>query len=286
MIVKQLLILLSELSSKIRKEKRGELLVKVIIDADDFGMSEAINHGIIKSYVDGLTTSTLLMPNLPTAEHTVALAKNYPGLFVGQHTNFLLGKPCADPCMIPSLVDEQGNFHRSSYYRQQKQVTFVYEEVRLETIAQLTRFKELTGHYPEHFDCHSIGDEVVDQVFLELAEEYGLHTTLKYSGEKEYPPQQGYFQVTHLLESGALSYIHEGVSVENFLKDDFGLLRMPESAIAEMHFDVGYLDQFVLDNSSYTTLRCKELATICDPRVRQWFEEQGIERITFGDLKK
>ena len=74
MIVNQLLILLSELSSKIRKEKR-ELLVKVIVDADDFGMSEAINHGIIKSYVDGLTTSTLLMPNLPTAEHAVALAK-------------------------------------------------------------------------------------------------------------------------------------------------------------------------------------------------------------------
>ncbi len=50
-------------------------MVKVIVDADDFGMSEAINHGIIKSYVDGLTTSTLLMPNLPTAEHAVALAK-------------------------------------------------------------------------------------------------------------------------------------------------------------------------------------------------------------------
>ena len=74
MIVNQLLILLSELSSKYVK-KRGELLVKVIVDADDFGMSEAINHGIIKSYVDGLTTSTLLMPNLPTAEHAVALAK-------------------------------------------------------------------------------------------------------------------------------------------------------------------------------------------------------------------
>lgn len=57
-------------------------MVKVIVDADDFGMSEAINHGIIKSYVDGLTTSTLLMPNLPTAEHAVALAKNYPGLFI------------------------------------------------------------------------------------------------------------------------------------------------------------------------------------------------------------
>ncbi len=81
-------------------------------------------------------------------------------------------------------------------------------------------------------------------------------------------------------------YIHEGVSVENFLEDDFGLLRMPESAIAEMHFDVGYLDKFVLDNSSYTTLRCKELATICDPRVRQWFEEQGIRANNVWRFKK
>lgn len=72
-------------------------MVKVIVDADDFGMSEAINHGIIKSYVDGLTTSTLLMPNLPTAEHAVALAKNYPGLFVGQHTNFFIRETLCGP---------------------------------------------------------------------------------------------------------------------------------------------------------------------------------------------
>ena len=75
MIVNQLLILLSELSSKIRKEKR-ELLVKVIVDADDFGMSEAINHGIIKSYVDGLTTSTLLMPTYNSRTRR-CVSKNY-----------------------------------------------------------------------------------------------------------------------------------------------------------------------------------------------------------------
>ena len=86
MIVNQLLILLSELSLKYVK-KRGELLVKVIVDADDFGMSEAINHGIIKSYVDGLTTSTLLMP-ITNSRTRRCVSKNYPGLFVGQHTNF------------------------------------------------------------------------------------------------------------------------------------------------------------------------------------------------------
>lgn len=82
---------------------------KLIIDADDFGLSKAINHGIIESYKTGITTSTLLMPNLETAEHAIALAKDHPDLFIGQHTNFLLGKPCADPAEIPSLVDENGN---------------------------------------------------------------------------------------------------------------------------------------------------------------------------------
>lgn len=74
---------------------------KLIIDADDFGLSKAINHGIIESYKTGITTSTLLMPNLETAEHGVHLAKDHPDLFIGQHTNFLLGKPCANPAENP-----------------------------------------------------------------------------------------------------------------------------------------------------------------------------------------
>ena len=74
--------------------------------------------------------------------------------------------------------------------------------------------------------------------YFRISEEYGLHTTLKYVG-KRISTATRLFPVTHLLESGALSYIHEGVSVENFLEDDFGLLWMPESAIAEMHLMLG-----------------------------------------------
>lgn len=113
-------------------------MVKVIIEADDFGMSEAINLGIIKSFRDGITTSTLLMPNL-------------------------------------DAVDENGHFHRSSYYRNNPELKFVYEDVRTETLAQQERFKELMGHYPAHIDCHSMGDEIVDQAFFDIACEYGIH---------------------------------------------------------------------------------------------------------------
>lgn len=72
-------------------------MVKVIVDADDFGMSEAINHGIIKSYVDGLTTSTLLMPNLPTAEHAVALAKKLSRLICRSAYEFFIRETLCGP---------------------------------------------------------------------------------------------------------------------------------------------------------------------------------------------
>ncbi|EUJ61537.1 YdjC-like family protein [Listeria fleischmannii FSL S10-1203] len=64
------------------------------------------------------------------------------------------------------------------------------------------------------------------------------------------------------------------------------MLDLAQDEIAEMHFDVGYLDQFVLDNSSYTLLRCKELETICSPLVKKWFTNNQIELITFADLKE
>lgn len=59
------------------------MLVKVIVDVDDFGMLEVINYGIIKSYVDGLMMLIFLMFNLLIVEYVVVLVKNYLGLFVG-----------------------------------------------------------------------------------------------------------------------------------------------------------------------------------------------------------
>ncbi|MBC1937517.1 ChbG/HpnK family deacetylase [Listeria grandensis] len=258
---------------------------KIIINADDFGMSKGINYGVMEAYLNGIVSSTLLMPNMEAAEHAVKLASvACPDLFIGQHTNFLLGKPCSDPAEIPSMVDKNGDFYRSAYYRSGKG-HFVYEEVRRETIAQMERFRELLGHFPEHIDCHAVGDEVVDRAFYDIALEYGIHTTLKYSGDKVWPSLPGYVETGLLLEVNGLSFIEAGTHVENFLQDDFGLLKQDSEKVIEMHFDAGFLDQFVLDNSSMTAPRCRELATLCDPRVKAWFEANGFARISFGDLK-
>lgn len=58
---------------------------KVIINADDFGYSAAVNAGIIKAYQDGVLTSTTLMANMSGRDGAIQLAKENQGLGVGGH---------------------------------------------------------------------------------------------------------------------------------------------------------------------------------------------------------
>ena len=74
-----------------------------------------------------------------------------------------------------------------------------------------------------------------------------------------------------------------GCSVEDWLSGTFDVPACPYD-IAILHFHPGYIDQFVLDNTSLTLPRCRDLETLCDPRVREWIDEQGIELVGYSAL--
>lgn len=44
---------------------------RMIVNADDFGFSEAVNHGILKAMQEGIVTSTSIMANMPGFAHAV-----------------------------------------------------------------------------------------------------------------------------------------------------------------------------------------------------------------------
>lgn len=253
-------------------------MIKVIINADDFGMSEAFNHGVIKGYKDGVVSSTTLMVNMEAAEHAVALAKNFSDLFIGLHTNLVLGKPCSSPKDIPSLVNEEGNFLGSAVYRKGIR-KFVYEDVKKETIAQMERFKELLGYYPQHIEIHSAFGEAIAKAFSEIAIEYNVHVA------PTIEPLKGFKETTISTDWESIGNImSKGLTVENVINDDLNILKC-EDKIVEFHFHPGYIDQFILDNSTLTLPRCKDLNTLCDTKVIKWFKEHDIKLINFGDLK-
>ena len=48
---------------------------KLIVNADDFGLTPGVNYGIIEAFKYGILTSTTLMINQPFVEHAIDLKK-------------------------------------------------------------------------------------------------------------------------------------------------------------------------------------------------------------------
>ena len=147
-----------------------------MVRADDLGYSEGINYGIFKSVKDGVIRNIGFMVNMPASQHGYDLVKDYD-ICLGQHTNICVGRPLTDPKLIPSLVQENGEFRSSKEYRASfaKGEDFVVlDEVIMEIEAQYERFVEITGQQPRYFEGHAVESANFFKGLETVAERHGL----------------------------------------------------------------------------------------------------------------
>ena len=250
--------------------------MKIIFRADDLGFSEAVNLGIRKSIVDGAITCVGLMPNMPQAASGYDMVKS-TGVEVGQHTNICLGKPLTDPARIPSLVNENGEFCSSAEIRARKEDSIVLEEVELEIQAQLDRFREITGTNPAYFEGHAVMSRNFFQGLQNVAARNGLLYCDPVNPEwsHKYGVQCSAFY--HLDEKGLYD-------VRAFVFEDEAKLRDKECSVLVFH--PGFIDQYLLDHSSYTLIRPMETAFLCSEELRQWMAENHVEPMNFTQRVK
>jgi predicted glycoside hydrolase/deacetylase ChbG (UPF0249 family) len=84
--------------------------IRLVVNADDFGMSPGISRGIIRAHRDGIVTSTSLLGNCDDLPAARALLAEAPNLGVGVHLALVGGAPVADPARVPSLLAAGGRF--------------------------------------------------------------------------------------------------------------------------------------------------------------------------------
>lgn len=82
---------------------------QLIINADDFGLHELINEGIVEGHAAGCVTSTTIMAGGDAFEHAVKLARQYPQLGVGVHLALVAAHPIARRD-IHTLLTRKGIF--------------------------------------------------------------------------------------------------------------------------------------------------------------------------------
>ena len=66
---------------------------RLIINADDFGLTQGVNRAIVESHHDGIVTSSTLMANGRAFDNAIQRAKSAPGLSVGCHVVLVDGVP-------------------------------------------------------------------------------------------------------------------------------------------------------------------------------------------------
>src|SRR5512137_523035 len=83
---------------------------RLIVNADDFGRSPAINQAVIRAHREGILTTASLMVNEPACEEAVVMAKENARLGVGLHLTLLCGHSALPPKRIPGLVNAEKRF--------------------------------------------------------------------------------------------------------------------------------------------------------------------------------
>ncbi|HXG91976.1 MAG TPA: ChbG/HpnK family deacetylase [Blastocatellia bacterium] len=81
---------------------------RLIVNADDFGLTHGVNAGIIRAFKDGILTSATLMANGDAFDDAVELARANPELGVGCHLAAVGGRPVSAANEINSLVSDDG----------------------------------------------------------------------------------------------------------------------------------------------------------------------------------
>jgi chitin disaccharide deacetylase len=85
---------------------------RVIINADDFGLTRGVNRAVMELYSKGALTSATMMARAAATEEALEEALKTPALRVGCHVVLVDGEPLSSPRDIPGLADRKtGRFH-------------------------------------------------------------------------------------------------------------------------------------------------------------------------------
>jgi hopanoid biosynthesis associated protein HpnK len=126
---------------------------RLIVNADDFGLTAGVNRAIIEGNHSGIVTSATLMANAKATHAAIDLARTQPSLKTGCHVVLIDGVPLASN--LPSLTGGSSRF-RSSLKRFALAATrgqIAADEIQREVEAQIRKLQSC-GVTITHVDSH------------------------------------------------------------------------------------------------------------------------------------
>ncbi|KGY10889.1 hypothetical protein NM22_18540 [Vibrio tubiashii] len=238
--------------------------MKVIFNADDFGLTQGVNNGIVQSHLDGVVNSTTMLVGMPAQQHAVALAKELPTLKVGLHLRFTLGSPLTKS---KNLCDENGEFFKyDSFWKQQH---FTSKAIYNECIAQVEAFLDLgleLSHIDSHHHAHT--HPLLLPIVADVAKKYSV-------------PLRGQ-NVEHLRYTFSDYFYDQNVEFDGLLRHI--LDRRDQYDVLEVMCHPAIVDKALLESSGYAVQREKELQVLTNEKLAILLVRHSIEVTDYSTL--
>lgn len=279
---------------------------RLIVNADDFGLHSAVNHGIIEGYEKGCIRSTSFVAAGAAAEEAAELAQAHPGLGVGIHLTLVAERPVLPPSKVPSLLGENGRLlpDHMAFIRRYMIGGVRGEELYAECEAQILRAREMgvrLTHIDSHQHLHVLPGVV--KVVLSLAKKFDF-TKMRLPAEPYlftggYPTSAGRYAAKCGLTSCA-RMAKSAIRSAGLVTPDafFGMLagghlytphflsilrELPEG-VSEIMVHPGK-DNRVLDDIYHWAYHWEEeLASVTSAETMKMIDERQIRLISYGEL--
>jgi hopanoid biosynthesis associated protein HpnK len=269
---------------------------RLIVNADDFGLSSSVNQAVVRAHRDGILTSASLMVNEPGFAEAVALAKENPKLGVGLHITLVYGHSALPPEKLPGLVNDRREFSNSPVGVGMK-YRFRYslkEQLRSEIHAQFEKFRS-TGlpldHVNGHVHLHL--HPTVFKILMEDADQLGIrHLRLTrdcLARGRRLSRGHLFYKVVHAAIYEWLSgRAREPLRKRGIKHADitFGVLqnaRVDEEYVLKLLPELDEGDSELYSHPSLDNFK-HEFDALVSPRVKEMVRTLGIELIRYQDL--
>jgi len=281
------------------------LAPRLIVNADDFGISERVNAGIAQAHREGIVTATSLMAVGPAFESAIGWCRALPSLDVGVHLTLVGARPLA--AQESSLVDRNGRFYPNyqSLLKRYFRGTILRADIQAEWSAQIERVIGSgipVSHIDSHQHVHALPG--IAGLTFRLARRYGIPFVRVPIENIRWRFPEDWHALRRIFESAGLriSWIAarmagwggEGRAAPRFMGfqeggrlDRFRLLRLVSSLkpgkVYEIMCHPG-LDPPAPGLHRWGYDHAGELAALTDPGVRSAIDRLGIALSNFRKL--
>lgn len=249
-------------------------LKKLIINADDFGLTDGCNYGIIYAMKLGVVTSTSIMINMPKASDAIKLAKDNGIEGIGLHLTLTCGEPVSPKEEVPSLINDRGHFYKR---RAELFPVMNLDEAEKELRNQILEFRKYDiklSHLDSHHHIHMY--DGIREIVANLAKEYNLPLRQPNIETKELLIKLG----VQITDSFSMSFYNDKANVNELINI---IDKFPDGSI-EIMTHPAIVDKELYDHSSYNEQRLEELKVLTSKELKGWIEANNIKLITYGDL--